>query len=460
MSKYSKVIINFVNCYTSPMHFPQISEITTTNIVFIPRQAMLSEAIDVMLSSEHRHVFITDGTDYYVLSVYDVFRVRREKGDIEFPLNNLDMLKIPTVFKEKNILETLEYLHNDFEYMIVVNADGSPYGIVSQSDILSSIDPDTLMDTYRLSDLLKIKKRNRWVDKYIITQELFELMEQYNHDAAIVIEDQHPIGIVTTSDVLRLLKNRADLSLPIKHYMTKPVEIVPESCTLNESLQFMKDKHFKRIITVDEEGRLVGSITQKELVSIAYSRWARMVQRYQEELLNVNAKLEQKSRKFEKIAGTDPLTGLYNRLKFLELFVTEYTMMVQRHNALSLLVIDLDHFKRVNDSYGHNVGDEVLKQVSNLLLKELRSVDILCRWGGEEFVALLPAADGKDAFFIAEKIRKAIEKISVEGLPHITTSIGISQVREEDTLYDVVERADKALYMAKIAGRNCVKSIL
>jgi len=439
------------------MHFPSVSEITTTEVITIPRASMLKEAIDMMFRSNHRHVVVTDRNDFYRLSIYEILRLNREQKDKSIPLEVLDLPKMPTVYKKKNILETLEYLRNDFEQIVVVNEDNSLFGIITQSDILSSIDPDTLMDNYRLSDLLKIKKRNRWINKEEITSEIFNDIERYKHDAAMVIEEGRPIGIVTTKDILRLLKNRADLSLPVKTYMVSPVVTVSQYCTLNEALQFMQDKHFKRIVTVDEEGRLVGSITQKELISIAYTRWVRMIQTYQKELHEINEKLERKSKKFEKIAATDPLTGLYNRMKFLELFISEYTIMVQRHNALSLLVIDLDHFKVVNDTYGHNIGDEMLEQISALLLKELRNVDILCRWGGEEFVALLPAADCDDAFLIAEKIRAVIEAFSPEGMPGITASIGVSQIREGDDLHEVIERADKALYSAKMAGRNCVK---
>lgn len=439
------------------MHFPLVSEITMTEVIKIPRVSALSEAIDMMFRSNHRHVVVIDRNDFYLLSIYEILRLNREQKDKSISLETLDLPKMPTVCKTKNILETLEYLRNDFEQVVVVNEDNSLYGIIMQSDILSSIDPDTLMDNYRLSDLLKIKKRNRWVDKEEVTLDIFNAMEYYKHDAAMIIEDERPVGIVTTKDILRLLKSHADLSLPIKTYMVSPVITVSQQCTLNEALHFMQDKHFKRIVTVDEEGKLVGSITQKELISVAYTRWVRMIQSYQKELHEINEKLERKSRKFEKIAATDPLTGLYNRMKFLELFISEYTVMAQRHNDLSILVIDLDHFKEVNDTYGHNIGDEVLKQVSNLLLKELRNVDILCRWGGEEFVVLLPAADCDNAWLIAEKIRSAIEAFSLEGIPGITASIGVSQIKEGDDLHEVIERADKALYSAKMAGRNCVK---
>ncbi|KYJ87101.1 diguanylate cyclase [Sulfurovum riftiae] len=439
------------------MYFPKVSEITTTEVISISRASTLAEAIDMLFRSNHRNVVVTGQDHYYLLSIYEILRLNREQQKKNILLETLELPKMPTIYKEKSIIDTLAYLHNDFEQIVVLNDDNSLYGIITQSDILSSIDPDTLMDNYRLSDLLHIKKRNRWIDKEETTLDIFNTMERYKHDATMIVEAGKPIGIITTKDILRLLKSHVDLSLPIKTYMVSPVETISQYCTLNEALSFMQDKSFKRIVTVDDEGILTGSITQKELISIAYTRWVRMMQTYQKELRDTNEKLEQKSRKFEKIAATDSLTGLYNRMKFLELFVSEYTVMVQRENALSLLVIDLDHFKQVNDTYGHNIGDEMLKQISNLLLRELRNVDILCRWGGEEFVALLPAADCDTAYRIAEKLCRVIEAFSLEGMPCITASIGVSQIRESDDLNEVIERADKALYAAKMSGRNCVK---
>lgn len=441
------------------MHFPKISDIATTDVLVVPRTTKLCDAMGTMFQSNHRNLIIRDENDFYLLSIYDVLRLKIEDSDGNLPLTAMDLPKIPTVNKEKNVLEALACLKSEFEQFIVVDMYGRLYGIVTQSDIISSIDPDTLMDNYRLADLLKIKKRDRWVSRDMITQDLLVFMERYGHDAALVVEEKRPVGIITTKDVLRLLKEHVNLSAPIGDYMTSPVETIPHDATLSEAIHFLQDKHFKRIVTVDDEGNLVGSITQKELISIAYTRWVRMIQHYQDELLSINQKLEEKSSKFERIASIDPLTGLYNRMKFLELYVSEYQVMVQRKNALSLILIDLDHFKKINDTYGHNMGDEVLRQISNLLLRELRSVDILCRWGGEEFVALLPAADMNDAEKIAEKIRSATESHSFAGVASVTMSIGVTQVHEHDELYDAIQRADEALYFAKVSGRNCVKTV-
>jgi len=418
------------------MNFPKIYEIATTQVSKVNVDASLCEAIELMFQSEP-----------YI--------------DKHLPLREISLSSLPTLHKEKNIFDALEFVRHDYEHIVVVDDMGELYGIVSQTDILSSIDPDTMMEVFKISDLLKIRKRTRWVDKEMSTEEIFRFMEAYNHDATMIVEDRKPLGIITAKDMLYLLKQHKDLSLPVKHYMTTPVITLPHNTPLKEALSFMQDKHFKRIVTVDEEGYLVGIITQKELISMAYTRWVKMMEAYQSELRQINERLEKKSRRYEKSAQTDPLTGLYNRMKFLELFVAEYNIMVQRDNHLSLLVMDIDHFKAVNDSWGHNVGDEVLVEVSDVLTKTLRSVDIVCRWGGEEFVALLPAASIDEAYRSAERIRQNIKKHTFKNNKiSVTVSIGVTEIREKDDLRSVIERADKALYLAKKAGRDAVRKSL
>ena len=175
------------------------------------------------------------------------------------------------------------------------------------------------------------------------------------------------------------------------------------------------------------------------------------------ELSEMNHMLENKNKEYEIMASTDPLTGLYNRFKFSELYLSEYKAMIQRDNDMSIILLDIDFFKRINDTYGHNIGDQVLIQVSHALLKTLRSIDIVCRWGGEEFVVLLPTASLDNAVYLAEKLRAHIEELKMDLVSKITASFGVSQVREDDEIHDVIARADKALYLAKNSGKNCVK---
>ena len=124
-----------------------------------------------------------------------------------------------------------------------------------------------------------------------------------------------------------------------------------------------------------------------------------------------------------------------------------------------MIIFDLDHFKQINDTFGHNVGDKVLKEVARIVRKNLRNTDIFARWGGEEFIILLPNTDLKGAKSVAEKLRRAIERLYIPELKgrKITASFGVTQVYNDELLAEAIHRADTALYKAKNEGRNQVK---
>ncbi|MBB4265959.1 GGDEF domain-containing response regulator [Roseospira visakhapatnamensis] len=167
----------------------------------------------------------------------------------------------------------------------------------------------------------------------------------------------------------------------------------------------------------------------------------------------------------KRLATTDPLTGIGNRRTLMDQGDRELRRARRYAGALSMLILDIDHFKRINDGHGHAVGDRALKAVVAVCLHQLREIDILCRYGGEEFVALLPETPFESADRVAERLREAIARIAVpvvEGQPDgavisFTVSIGVAAPRPDDTtLGDVLERADAALYAAKQAGRDRV----
>jgi diguanylate cyclase (GGDEF)-like protein len=167
--------------------------------------------------------------------------------------------------------------------------------------------------------------------------------------------------------------------------------------------------------------------------------------------------------KLENMAGTDPLTRLANRRVFREWMQRELLRSLRTSVPFSLLVVDLDHFKRVNDTLGHNAGDEVIRMCVERMQDSVRGIDVLARWGGEEFVALLPRATMDAAELVGERIRRNIEepiKLKIRGeekVVRITVSLGVTSYRGgEDTIEDMFDRADRALYEAKAAGRNCI----
>ncbi len=167
------------------------------------------------------------------------------------------------------------------------------------------------------------------------------------------------------------------------------------------------------------------------------------------EILSLNKKLE-------KFANNDILTGIFNRSKFDD-FLKQFLSEHKRYKkAFSFIMYDIDFFKKVNDVYGHKAGDNVLKEFVSITKKLTRESDIFARWGGEEFVILLPHTNLETAISVANKIRKAVEKHHFENIGNLTVSIGVVTVAENDTCESIFIRADKALYEAKNSGRNKV----
>lgn len=165
--------------------------------------------------------------------------------------------------------------------------------------------------------------------------------------------------------------------------------------------------------------------------------------------------------KLENLAQTDDLTKLNNRRNFMRLATIELTRAIRYKKPLSLFMIDIDYFKKINDSYGHHVGDLVLEKLAQVCHTALREVDLIGRIGGEEFAVVLPETSTREATEIAERLRAAIERNKVEIGDEVfiacSVSIGVASLHtDEDTLDSIMARADGALYRAKDAGRNQV----
>ncbi len=154
-------------------------------------------------------------------------------------------------------------------------------------------------------------------------------------------------------------------------------------------------------------------------------------------------------------AMTDPLTGAANRYAAEERFTTEVADAERRSRPLSVVMLDIDHFKQVNDTHGHDVGDEVLIAVARILARQVRPRDLVARWGGEEFLLVLPEADLDAAIEIAERCRRALEAARPAGL-EVTATFGVAELGADEPARGAVRRADVALYEGKHAGRNRV----
>lgn len=156
------------------------------------------------------------------------------------------------------------------------------------------------------------------------------------------------------------------------------------------------------------------------------------------------------------MANTDPLTGLSNRRRMMEILKQEDGRARRHGRTFSLIMADLDHFKRINDTYGHDCGDEVLKAAASLITGSCRDIDTICRWGGEEFLILLLETDAAEAVVTMERLRDRMKQLILPCLEEdgLTISMGVSSFRQDLDIEKMISRADEALYMAKRNGRN------
>ncbi|MCA1766778.1 MAG: diguanylate cyclase [Idiomarina sp.] len=203
---------------------------------------------------------------------------------------------------------------------------------------------------------------------------------------------------------------------------------------LSHSLRGMTDTLIRRKQKLEENNRLLEE----------------RVRQRTEELAIANKELEHSLRH-------DPLTKIFNRLAFTEALSKEFKRMQRSQNPFSIILMDVDHFKKVNDSYGHSTGDDVLVQIAAIMKQTIRETDLVARLGGEEFVVLLPDTS-EDAVIVAEKIKTAIADFDHPKVGQVTISAGIATSHLEDADGEVaLNKADKAMYQAKESGRNNVK---
>lgn len=168
--------------------------------------------------------------------------------------------------------------------------------------------------------------------------------------------------------------------------------------------------------------------------------------------------LQKLTKELEEKSITDPLTGLNNR-RYMELQLKELILLSARYgHELSLIILDIDHFKHINDTLGHLAGDEALKAISVLLKQETRASDLVIRYGGEEFIVILPQSSIDETEDTAEKLRKAVEALDIPALggESITISLGVAMLGKGEDKNGIINRADNALYRAKEEGRNRV----
>ncbi|MDY0190236.1 MAG: diguanylate cyclase [Desulfuromonas sp.] len=223
---------------------------------------------------------------------------------------------------------------------------------------------------------------------------------------------------------------------------------------LDELIQVQKDK-MQQDYTENRNISIVLSLILILCLIIALRYFQAILKKI---IISYEGKIENYTKKLEAMATTDQLTGLRNRLELNNIYEVELEKAKRYHKQFSIIMLDVDYFKKVNDIYGHPVGDGFLQELACILKTSVRVVDSAGRWGGEEFLIICPETDLNGAVELAEHLRLAIAAYDFAIVGRKTSSFGVSSYHENDTRETMLERADDALYCAKADGRNLVRA--
>ena len=436
------------------MFFPTLELIASTDVICADINDTVNDALQKMNEHAHRSIVVINGPLHHIITSKDLIRLKVEKIDFSTPLSQIPLHTLPRFSKESSVINALNMTDKMGEYICVCNEDGSLYGLVTNSDIVASVDPQVVLESLQLGAIFDKKFGFKSFDCSENINTILEYMKDALSDCVIIQDKSLPVGIVTSKDILKFIDDDHCCSISAKEVMSSPLVTMPSTATINDALSFFKSHHYKRVVVVDENGTILGIVTQQDLIARTYLKWSQLVNTHYDKFEELNQILQQKNKHLATLATKDSLTSINNRHTFAELFDQELATLKRYNIDLSLLMLDLDDFKKVNDTYGHNIGDYVLKTFSSIVTELIREADVFARWGGEEFVVLLQHTDCDQAYLAAEKIRLAVEAHTFNQAGRVTCSIGITRVNTDDVLSVAIERADQALYAAKHQGRN------
>lgn len=301
--------------------------------------------------------------------------------------------------------------------------------------------------------------------------EVVALMNARVQSCFIVCENGAPVGVITERDAVAVL----DRALAGEGYegvragdvMTTPAHTLPENATMGEVVRVMNERRFRRVPITDDKDELSGIVNLMELQSAMNAALERRGRDLEVAVMARTAELQAANAKLEELSIRDGLTGLLNRRAMTEKLDELHALSRRYGNPYSVILLDIDHFKNYNDTLGHVQGDEALREIAKVLGESVRTLDWVYRYGGEEFLIVMPETDHAAVLPAANRVRECIE---ARALPHpdsstgpyLTISVGHTSVTRHNIerfprWADVVEHADEALYRAKQNGRNRVE---
>ncbi|MBL0708161.1 MAG: diguanylate cyclase [Sulfurimonas sp.] len=366
-------------------------------------------------------------------------------SDIKMPnMNGIEMAKeIKKIKIKQHIVFTTAHSESSF-FMEAIEAHVDGY-------ILKPIDLELLES--KLDDICEqLDTKDKLIKQYLISNEIAKLQ---NNLLIVLDEFYHPIFL---NEKFLCYFGLKDIEEFCQKHISLSTLLIPEndffSPTTNDTKHCLEE-----LENLKSDERIVSILNYKVNRSEAFLVSITNVKESGHTIITLSeiTSLTLLKKNLEKKAYTDELTKVPNRAYFEEQFILEVQASKEEGQTFAIIILDIDKFKDFNDTYGHLVGDEILKELASIVKTQTRVGDTFARWGGEEFVKLLPNVDLTKAKKIAENLRNSIDKnIFTQGL-RLSCSFGVAEFQEDDTKESILKRADNALYKAKENGRNRVE---
>ena len=441
------------------MNSTKLSSITNSSVVPLKANSSIKDAFDIMINNSISSVVITDNSNkpIGIFTEHDAIRTIANNQQNDLFLSDI-MSKNVFFIKEDFYIHDAYILMEKkcFKHIIVVNQDEEYLGMVSEGDFLRHMGFEESSINKNVEDAMS--ESILTIEPNTSLNEAALQMSQKKYDYAIIIEKNRPIGVINERDIAHSSRNR-ELSMDsvVSIIQQQKMHLVNKSTTLQKASLMMREHGVHQLIVVNSDNLLIGLITRHDVLKAIHSSYFEyLIKTIESKSIKEKALLQHK-KDLEILANYDHLTNLPNRLLFQTALKKSLKKVIDDKQFLAVLFLGLDRFKDINDSYGHSIGDEILKIISKRLIDIVKIDDLVARLGGDEFgIILKNLTDKGDITKISNTILEIIPKtceLSNGVEIHIESSIGIVIAPIDATnVEEILQYADSALHQAKNDG--------
>jgi len=423
----------------------------------------LKHAIKIMKTKSISSVVIVDEKKepLGIFTEYDAIKVVSSDIELSTPLQDVMSTKIFSIQNDMNVHDAYILMEqNSYRHLIVTDTQGVYLGVITEGDFLRHMGFEEVSKQKTISDAMSETILTVHPDTSIA--QTAKLMSEKKCDYAIILQDEKPIGLISERDITyHYLNKESNKQASISVMQHTKMYIVNKNTSLSEASDMMKKNGVHQLIVIDKNN-LIGLITRHDILKALHgSYFDYLLETIKIKTENEKILLKHKE-ELEKLANYDQLTSLPNRLYFQNYLKKSIAKAKRNKHTLGVVLLDLDRFKDINDSYGHTIGDELLKIVADRLTHRIRTGDLVARVGGDEFAIILEDLTNEDDITkVTKEILETVSETSTlsNGVEiHTEASAGVVLApKDAQSVEQTMQYADSALYQAKADGHGVYK---